>query len=136
MRDLRHLRSPLFLSFFLFFGRTINLEQFIAKKDHGGVSHPLPRGECYPWAHSAKWKFVGCVSIQGLHPSMDPAFMAFEDKSFKETLLTVSTVVKWDGLDFGAFPGCVTRCFTLTSQFLLPRPAKVTIYTMLPFSLS
>ena len=29
---------------------------------------------------------------------------------------------------FGAFPGCVTRCFTLTSRFLPPRPAKVTIY--------
>ena len=32
------------------------------------------------------------------------------------------------GLAFGAFPGFVTRCFTLTSRFLLPRPAKVTIY--------
>ena len=45
------------------------------------------------------------------------------------TLLTSSAVVKRDGLNFGAFPGCVTRCFTLTSQFLLPRPTKVTIYT-------
>ena len=35
---------------------------------------------------------------------------------------------KWDSLAFGAFPGCITRCFTLTSRFLLPRPAKVTIY--------
>ena len=33
-----------------------------------------------------------------------------------------------DGLAFGAFPGCITRCFTFTSRFLLPRPAKVTIY--------
>ena len=46
-----------------------------------------------------------------------------------ESLLTASAVVKWDGLAFGAFPGCVTRCFTLTSQFLPPRPTKVTIYT-------
>ena len=45
-----------------------------------------------------------------------------------ETLLTSSAVVKWDGRDFGAFPGCITKCFTLTSWFLLPRPAKVTIY--------
>ena len=45
-----------------------------------------------------------------------------------ETLLTWSAVVKCDGLAFGAFPGCVTRCFTLTSRFLPPRPAKVTIY--------
>ena len=36
-------------------------------------------------------------------------------------------VVKCDGLVFGAFPGCVTRCFTLMSRFLAPRPAKVTI---------
>ena len=34
----------------------------------------------------------------------------------------------WDGLVSGAFPGCVTRCFSLTSRFLPPRPAKVTIY--------
>ena len=46
-----------------------------------------------------------------------------------ETLLTWSAVVKCDGLDFGAFPGCVIRCFTLTSWFLPPRPARVTIYT-------
>ena len=45
-----------------------------------------------------------------------------------ETLLTSSAIVKCDGLAFGAFPGCVTRCFTLTSRFLPPRPAKVTIY--------
>ena len=45
-----------------------------------------------------------------------------------ETLLTWSAVVKCDGRAFGAFPGCVTRCFTLTSRFLPPRPAKVTIY--------
>ena len=50
-------------------------------------------------------------------------------ESFGETLLTSSTVVKWDGLAFGAFPGCLTRCFTLTSRFLPLRPAKVTIYT-------
>ena len=43
-------------------------------------------------------------------------------------MLTASTVVKWDGLAFGAFPGCVTRCFTFTSRFLPHRPAKVTIY--------
>ena len=69
-----------------------------------------------------------CVSIQGLHPSKDPAFAVFEGESFRETSLTASAVVKCDGLDFGAFPGCVTRCFTLTSRFLSPRPAKVTIY--------
>ena len=48
--------------------------------------------------------------------------------SFRETLLAASAVVKWDGRAFGAFPGCVTRCFTLTSGFLPPRPAKVMIY--------
>ena len=60
-----------------------------------------------------------CVSVQGLHPST---------ASPSETLLTSSAVVKCDGRAFGAFPGCVTRCFTLTSRFLPPRPAKVTIY--------
>ena len=44
-----------------------------------------------------------------------------------ETLLTSSAVVKWDDLFFGAY-SCITRCFTLTSWFLTPRPAKVTIY--------
>ena len=47
-----------------------------------------------------------------------------------ETLLTSSAVVKCDGLVSGAFPGSVTRCFTLTSRFLPLRPAKVTIYAM------
>ena len=51
-------------------------------------------------------------------------------ESFRETLLTASAVVKCDGLAFGAFPGCVTRCFTLTSRFMPPRPVKVTIDTM------
>ena len=51
----------------------------------------------------------------------DPAFVVFEGESFGETLLTMSTVVKWDGLAFGALPGWVTRCFTLTSRFLPPR---------------
>ena len=67
-----------------------------------------------------------CVSIQGLHPLKDSAFEVSEGESF--TLLITSAVVKWDGLAFRAFPGCVTRCFTLTSQFLPPRPTKVTIY--------
>ena len=39
---------------------------------------------------------IFCVSIQGLHPSKDPAFVVFEGKSFQETLLTASTVVKRD----------------------------------------
>ena len=55
--------------------------------------------------------------------------MVFEGESFSETLLTSSAVVKCDGLAFAAFPGCVTGCFTLTSRFLPPRPAKVTIYS-------
>ena len=47
-------------------------------------------------------------------------------ESFRETLLTVnnSAIVKWDGIAFGAFPGCVTRCFKLTSRFLPHRPTK------------
>ena len=49
----------------------------------------------------------------------------------QETLLTVPAVVKCDSRAFGAFPGCVTRCFTLTSRFLPLRPAKVTIYVFL-----
>ena len=49
-----------------------------------------------------------CVSVQGLHPSKDSAFAVFEGEYFVETLLTASA--------FGAFPGCVTRCFTLTSR--------------------
>ena len=73
--------------------------------------------------------FSCCVSIQGLHPLKDTAFVVFEGESYGETLLTTSAVVKWDGLVFGALPGCVTRCFTLTSQFLPPRPANMTIYT-------
>ena len=70
------------------------------------------------------------VLIQDLHPSKDPVSVVFEGESFGETLLTWSAVVKLDGLAFGAFPGCVTRCFTLTSRFLMPRPRKSTIYTM------
>ena len=53
------------------------------------------------------WWDSCCDSIQGLHPSKDAAFPVFEGESFGETLLTLSAVVKWDGLAFGAFPGCV-----------------------------
>ena len=64
-----------------------------------------------------------CVSIQGLDPLKDSAFVGPS-----ETILTSSAVVKCDGRAFGAFPGCVTRCFSLTSRFLPLRPANVTIY--------
>ena len=84
-------------------------------------SHPGPNS----WANSVN---TCCASILVLHPSKDPAFVAFEGESFGESLLTTSAVVKWDGLAFGAFPGCVARCFTLMSWFLPPRPMKVTIY--------
>ena len=84
-----------------------------------------------PHAHKHTHTHTCCVSIQGLHPSKDPAFEVFEDESSGVTLLTTSAVVKWDSLAFGAFPGCVTRCFTLTLRFLLPRPVKVTICAML-----
>ena len=70
------------------------------------------------------------VSIQGLHPLKDLALAVFKGETFGETLLTVSTIVIWDGLAIGAFPGCVTGCFTLTSRFLPPRPTKVTIHAM------
>ena len=43
--------------------------------------------------------------------------MVFDGESFRETLLTSSVVVKWDGLAFGAFSCCVTRCFTLYVTF-------------------
>ena len=66
-----------------------------------------------------------CFSVQGLHPVKDPTFVDFEGEFLGETLLTV---VKCDSLAFGAFPGCITRCFTRMSWFLPPRPAKVTIY--------
>ena len=69
-------------------------------------------------------KTTCCVSVQGLRPLKDSAFVVFEGESFRETLLTSSAVVKCDGLVFGTFPGCVTRCFTLTSRFLQPRPRK------------
>ena len=57
-----------------------------------------------------------CVSIQGPHPSKDPAFVVFEGESFGETMLTSSSI-SW-----------LRHHFTLTSWFLPPRPVKVTIY--------
>ena len=37
--------------------------------------------------------------------------MSLEDKKHtKKPSKATSTVAKWDGLTFGAFPGCVTRC--------------------------
>ena len=72
------------------------------------------------------------VSVQGLRPSKDPAFAIFEG----EFLLTSSAAVKCDGLVFGAFPGCVTRCFTLTSRFLpQARESDDLRQAMSPFSL-
>ena len=60
-----------------------------------------------------------CASVQGLHPLKDSAFLVLQGEP---------AAVKCDVLAFGAFPGWVTRCFTLTLQFLSPRPAKATIY--------
>ena len=83
-----------------------------------------PVGTWAMWAQASEWpgaeqlgrvwmgpEIFSRVSHQGLHPS--PSF----SESFRETLLTA---VKWDGL--------ATRCFTLTTRFLPPRPKKVTTY--------
>ena len=68
-------------------------------------------------------------SVQGLHPLKDSPSKTTKAESFRKTLLTSSAGVKCDGLAFGAFPGCVSRYFTLTSRFLPPRPVKVANYT-------
>ena len=73
------------------------------------------------------------VSVQSLHPLKDSDFVVFEGESFRETLLTSSAVVKCDSLAFGAFPGCVTRCFTLMSRFL--RKWRSTLRDVAVFSL-
>ena len=80
--------------------------------EHGHIDVSLTwMLSCTDW-HRLLW-LSGCVSIQGLHPLEVPAFVVLEGESFRETL----------------FSGCVTRCFTFTLRFLLPRPAKLTIYT-------
>ena len=48
---------------------------------------------------------------------MDPSFSVWPLKA-------VSTVAKLDGLAFEAFPGCVTRYFTLLHDFCRPGPQK------------
>ena len=80
-------------------------------------------------------KSASFIAIMRLHEGlthiqsqMKPRLLFGESFAFRETFLTLSAVVKCDGLAFGAFPGCVTRCFTLTSPFLPPRPAKGAIY--------
>ena len=71
----------------------------------------------------------GCIQVQGRPASSEGLGSLWSVKaSPSETLLTWSAVVKCDGPACAAFPGCITRCFTLTSQFLPPRPMKVTIY--------
>ena len=69
-----------------------------------------------------------CVTVQGLRPLKDSVFVVFWRRVLQRDLVNSSAVVKCDGLASGAFPGCVTRCFTLTSRFLPSRPEKVTIY--------
>ena len=44
-------------------------------------------------SHREQIEIQCCVSIQGLHPSKDPAFAVFQGESFGETLLTASAVV-------------------------------------------
>ena len=44
-----------------------------------------------------------CVSVQGLRPFKDPVFVVFDGESFRETLLSVSAVVKCDGLTLEHF---------------------------------
>ena len=78
------------------------------------------------WMVKHQWGAVSQFRVCIL--SKHPAFEVLEDKSYMETLFTASPVVKCDSLAFGAFPGCITRCFTLTSRFLPPRPMKVTIH--------
>ena len=36
--------------------------------------------------------YIDGVSVQGLHPSKDPAFAVFEGESLGETLLTASAI--------------------------------------------
>ena len=84
-----------------------------------GVKHAFNGRFCVEMGRMKPVVHTCCVSVQGLHPLKDSAFAVFEGETFRETSLTWSAVPKCDGLVFGAFPGWVTRCFTLTSQFSL-----------------
>ena len=80
-------------------------------------------------SRSEKWNQYGkLLCLNSRSASCEGPFAVVEGKSLGETLLTESAIVKWDGPVFGALPGCVTRCFTLTSWFLMPWPANVMIY--------
>ena len=75
-----------------------------------------------------------CVSVQGLHPSKDPAFAVSKGESFGETLLTASTIVKWDGLAFGSFPGLRHQmfypCVMISAAHAQSTPRDVTIFSL------
>ena len=69
-----------------------------------------------------------CVSVQVC--ILWRTLWSFEVESFRETLLT-SSIVKCDSRASGAFPGCVTRCFTLTSWFLWrSNPRYVALFSL------
>ena len=47
-----------------------------------------------------------------------PGLCSLWRRVLQRDLVNLSAVVNWDGLVFGAFPGCITGCFTLMSWFL------------------
>ena len=89
------------------------------RSNRGEMSHSVAKMECSRTL--AVSQFRVCLLWRTL-----PSWSLKASPS--ETLLTSSAAVKCVGLAFGAVPGCVTRCFTLMSRFLLPRPVKMTIY--------
>ena len=65
-----------------------------------------------------------CVSIQGLHPSKDPAFVVFEDKSFRETLLTRQPLLNGTVQPLEHFLVASLDVLPLRHDFCRPGPQK------------
>ena len=75
-----------------------------------------------------------CVSIQGLHPSKDAAFVIFKGESFGETILTSSTVVKWDWSSLWSISWILYYLYCPGSQKWRSTPRNVAIISLSSFS--
>ena len=73
-------------------------ERYLRYPGEKALPFYLSSSKPFPLNHWVNWqpqlRYICCVSIQGLHPSKDPAFAVFEGESFGES-----------------FKGCVSHCW-------------------------
>ena len=89
-----------------------------------GLLPPLSPHLFFVWSLVSVYLVCSCGPIQGLHTSRTRPLRSHQMSVLRCALQASSTLVKWDSLLLGSFPGCITRC-SLPDQYVTFYAAQV-----------